>query len=210
MAVLAAVALGGCAGEEPPRIALGPAGPATPVAAAGEPDGAGLLPIADWPAACDLLPEPAVREILPSATVVRMERTMPVSTGSVLPDDAACRIGIDFAGVKRPAAGAYPAFIHVTIRVAGTPEAARRGYSGAGDDCPPELVRVAGLDDCGRDDAGWTFLKGGVAGELSGVAPVLNNKVRYAGQDATVPADRIWRDIVETEMLKAVSARLPG
>ena len=76
MAVLTMVALGGCAAEEPPRIPLGSAGSATPVTPAGEPDGTGLLPLADWPAACDLLPEPVIREILPAATVVvRRSRT---------------------------------------------------------------------------------------------------------------------------------------
>ncbi|GIE29850.1 hypothetical protein Ait01nite_028950 [Actinoplanes italicus] len=209
MAVLTTVALGGCAAEEPPRIPLGAARPATPITPAGEPDGTGLLPIADWPAACDLLPEPAIREILPAATVVEMKRARPVSTGSVLPDDAACHIGIDFSGVKRPESGAYPAYIHVTIRAAGTPEAARRGYRGGGEGCSPELLQVTGLDDCGRDDAGWTFLKGGIAGELSDVAPVLNSNVRFEGQEATMPAERFWRDTVETEVLKAVAARLP-
>jgi hypothetical protein len=220
LAVLTTVALGGCADEEPPRIPLGEARPATPITPAAEPDGTGLLPIANWPAACDLLPEPAIREILPAATVVEMKRLTPPSragdsAGSdrALPGDAACHIGIDFAGVERPESGPYPAYIHVTVRAAGTPESARRTYdeditAGPRADCPPELVRATGLDGCGRNDAGWTFLKGGIAGELSGVAPVLNGNVHFEGQ-GTVPAERIWHDTVEAEMLKAVAGRLP-
>jgi hypothetical protein len=220
VAVLVTVALSGCAAEEKPRIPLGAARPATPITLAAKPDRTGLLPISKWPAACDLLPEPAVREVLPAATVVEMKRVTPtfetgdfVNRDRVFPGDASCHIGIDFAGAERREPGKYPAYIYVTVRVAGTPELARKNYDEnivlSGKPCPAELIAATGLGACAEDIGKWTFLKNGIAGELRGLAPLLNDGVYFEGQKENSYAEQIWNDTVETEMLKAVAARLP-
>ncbi|MEU4623225.1 hypothetical protein AB0G04_25045 [Actinoplanes sp. NPDC023801] len=219
-AIGAGATLGGCAAEEQPRIPLGEAGSATPIRLAAKPDRTGLLPMSKWPAACDLLPEPAVREILPAATVVEMKRVTPTfetgdlgSRDRVFPGDASCHIGIDFAGAERRESRDYPAYIYVTVRAAGTPELARKNYDEkvvlAGKECPADLVAATGLDGCAEDIGKWAFLKNGITGELSGLAPLLNDGVYFEGQKENTYADQIWRGTVETEMLKAVAARLP-
>ncbi|BEL09365.1 hypothetical protein Q0Z83_075560 [Actinoplanes sichuanensis] len=220
--MLTLVALGGCA-EEKPRIPLGAAGPATPVTLA-EPDQTGLLPMSQWPAACDLLPETVVREVLPAATVVEMKRVTPtfdsgdvVEKDHVFPGDAECQIRVDFAEAKEMQPGRRGGWIYFTVRVAGTPELARKNYdeniaSTLRDErtaCPAELVAAAGLDDCTDSDGEWTFLKHGVAGELRGIAPYLNRDVYFEGQKENSYPTEIWHDTVGAEFLRAVAARLP-
>lgn len=218
LTVLVVAALGGCASEEKPRIPLGAARPATPVPLA-SPDESGLLPMSEWPAACDLLPETVVREVLPAATLVELKRVTPTSGGGdvVLPGDAECQIRVDFAEAKELQPGRRGGWIHLTVRVAGTPELARKTYDenivtsvrGERTACPPELVAAAGLDDCTAADSEWTFRKHGVAGQLWGIAPDLNRGVRFEGQKKGSGADVIWHDTVEAEFLRAVAARLP-
>jgi hypothetical protein len=199
---------------------MGKAGPATPIKLAAKPDQTGLLPISRWPAACDLLPEEAVRQVLPAATLVEMKRVTPtfetgdfVNRDKVFPGDASCHIGIDFAEAKPREPGKRAAYIYVTVRVAGTPELARKNYDEnivlADEECPSELVAATGLDDCGKDVAKWTFLKNGIAGELSGISPFLNDDVYFEGQQDNTYPTQFWKDTVETEMLKAVAGRLP-
>ncbi|WP_433793892.1 hypothetical protein [Actinoplanes sp. CA-252034] len=211
---------GACAAEEKPRIPLGEARPLTPVTLAA-PDRSGLLPLSSWPAACDLLPESSVREVLPTATTMVIDRLAPTGAiaekEQVLPGDAECQIGVDFAEAKPVGSGRLPGRIQLTVWVAGTPELARKTYDEnvalvAGDKrtaCPAELVAAAGLDACTDEGNSWTFLKNGVAGELRGRAPTLRDGFYFEGRRKGFSNAKVWHLVVRERLLQAVTARLP-
>ncbi|GIE82692.1 hypothetical protein Aph02nite_86420 [Actinoplanes philippinensis] len=218
--VSVAALTGGCATEDKPRIPVGEARPLTPVTLAA-PDRSGMVPFTAWPAACDLLPEPTVREVLPAATTIVINRLAPTGDFAekelVLPGDAECQIGVDLADAKPAASGKVPVRIQLTLWMVGTPELARKTYDEniavtAGDKrttCPPELVTASGMDACTDDGNAWTFLKNGVAGELRGRAPVLRDGFNFEGRKKGVSNGKIWHGTVHARLLQAVVTRLP-
>lgn len=199
-------AVAGCSSTpaEPVRV-TDPAGPATPLAVATPAGrGGGFLPADQWPSACDLLDDIALRSVFPQATDVRRE-----------PRSGSVRFSLPGAQLDPDRANVTGAEIRTSVVAAGTPDAVEDATPfGTG---PAPEDRVGGR--CESGPGSRDCLKGGLRFTVAFTVPTaddIDDPITVAAPATTRTFERFdgraklefARTEVDPRLADAVLARL--
>ncbi|BCJ45000.1 hypothetical protein GCM10010168_84260 [Actinoplanes ianthinogenes] len=217
VAVLAAT-VSGC-GKPAGPFRLGEAPPATPVSV-GKPGDDGLVMMAQWPSACDLITESDARAIIPSA--VKVESTdEPVTyldatlgASSQKKPDGACETLVYFpeSSMEEDDPGLR---LKIKVRAFGSAKVLKKEYTEKfkerkkDEACPPELVKKAKLTDCTHDVTGYEILKNGAWFDVGAIFFDLGEDVKIEGQPDGTDAKAYWEAQGLPRFVEAVSHHLP-
>jgi hypothetical protein len=221
-AVLLVAVGGGCSGEPAGPFRVGAAPAAQPVKLA-EPRADGLVMMAQWPKACELLAEADARAIIPTSTkatfapeaVTYLDASQFGGPGgkSEMPDGG-CEASIYFpeTSMQEDDPGAT---VKVVIRGFGAPKHLKEQFKEKFADrkkeyaCPADLVKRAKLTDCVHEVTGYEVLKNGAWFDVGSVFFGLDEGVTIEGQPEGTNANVYWEEQVMPRFVEAVAHHLP-